>query len=416
MKKRVLACFLVIILVLGVAIGCNPKENANKKSQEDIKNENYVPVEVDVALIRTISNDITFSGAVYPNKSVMVLPKSIGKVSVVNVQTGDRVKKGDILFVLDKDDIKKQVDQAKAAYDAASANYNMTKDQLEVANASLERTKVLVEDKLSNARKSFDRTKELYEEGAVSQAQYEQAEINLKDQESMLKSQLEQSELAASNNSLNAAKASLDQARIGYNQALDALENASVDAPISGTVTEISIEEGEFATNTQPAMTIVDTDVVYVQINVTENIINELYKGKEVTATIPSATDQSLTGKIDDISPTPDARTQLYPVKIYIENEDGLIKSGMFAEIKVQTDIRKSVVAVKSEAVIDEEGKDVVFVAEDGKAVAKEVKVGLDTGEYVEIIDGLKGREKVIVKGQNYVEDGTIVKVVRGDK
>lgn len=379
MKKKITVLFLVTILLMSLVVGCGSKESVNT-DKDEAKQEKYVPVAVETVQEKTISKEIIFSGKVHANKEVMVAPKVPGKVASIKNDVGAKVKKDEVLFILDKDDIQKQVDKARTAVDAAKANYIKTKESME------------------NAKANFERTKELFNQGAVSKSQYEQAE------------------LAASNSSLDAVKAQYDQAQVGLNQALDSLKDTSVKSPIEGIVSMVNIEEGEMASNAQPAMTIIDMDKVYVEINVTENIINDLYLEQEVVVEIPAAYDEDITGKIDRLSPAADPKTGLYSVRIYIENKEHKIKPGMFSKIKLDTDVRENVIAVKSESVVQDDEKMVVYVVEDDKAVQKEVKIGLDTGTYIEILDGVKKNEKIIIKGQNYVENGSIVKVVRGDK
>ncbi len=374
MKKVVY--LIIFTLTFGLLTGCGSKGN----KEDAVKEEEYVPVEVGKVEKKTIYNEVTFSGKVHPDKDVMVMPKIMGKVESVNFKVGDKVNKGAILFTLDKEDVEKQVQQAKVALDGAKANYEMTKENIE------------------NAKSTLERTRKLYEEGAASETQ------------------LEQAQLAASDNSLEAAKASVNQAQVAYEQALDALDNIVVDSPITGIISGVNIEEGEYASNAQPSVTIVDTSKVFVQIDVSENIINQLYKDKKVRVSIPSAFSDDIEGYIDTVSPTPDPMTQLYPIKIYMDNKDNKIRSGMFAQVKLDTDIREDILVVKSEAVVNEDDEEVVYVVNEDKAVLKKVEVGLDTGEYIEIKDGLSIEDKVVVKGQNYVEDGIKVKVVRGDK
>lgn len=379
MKKKIVVIFVAMILVAAFLSGCGAKKPANIEEQKTVE-DNYTPVAIEKVESMTISNEVVFSGKVYANKEVTVLPKVPGKVASIKSNVGSKVEKDSVLFTLDKEDVQNQVNQARKSVDAAKANYDKTKEGIE------------------NAKTNFERTKELYEQGAVSKNQYEQAQ------------------LAASNTSLEAVKAQYEQAKLGLEQALDSLTDTSVKSPITGIVSIVNIEEGEMASNASPAMTIIDMDKVYVEINVTENIINDLKLGQEVVVEMPAAYNNEVTGTIDRLSPAADSRTQLYSVRIYIENNDHVVKPGMFAKIKLNTNVRENVIAVKSESVVQNDEKIVVYVIEDNKAVEKEVMLGLDTGEYVEIVKGLNTGESIVVKGQNYVENGSIVKVVRGDK
>jgi RND family efflux transporter MFP subunit len=163
-------------------------------------------------------------------------------------------------------------------------------------------------------------------------------------------------------------------------------------------------------------MRIVNTDKLKVNVGVSEQIINKIYKDQKVDVKVKVATDQILKGTVKAVSPVPDQRTQIYPVEIEIDNADNLIKPGMFAEILFDIEKRDNVLAIPSGAVQEDNGKKYVYVVENGIVKKRDIEIGLDNGNYVEIKSGLKEKDKVVVKGQNYVEDGEKVKVVRGDK
>lgn len=377
MQKRFVAYLLIMTLIISILAGCTQKED---EDTTQVEQENYVPVEVQSAGLQTIYNEVSFSGKVYPEKDVMVFPKVPGKVTKVNVSVGDKVGEGEILFTLDKSDVEKQVEQAKVALEIAQANYDLNKEKIENAQANLERSK------------------KLFEEGAISESQFEQAQ------------------LAASDKSLEALTTQVNQAQLVYDQAVDALNNLTVKAPTGGVIASVNIEAGEMSSNAQPAVTIVDVNRIYVQIDVPENIINDLSIGQEAEAKVESASSDVIKGQIDSISPSADARTQLYQVKVYIDSQDNKVKPGMFSQIKLKVDKKENVLVVNSEAVVQKNGETLVYVVNDNKALQKPVTIGLDTGSHVEILSGLNKDDKVIIKGQNYVEDGTTVKVVRGDK
>ena len=309
-----------------------------------------------------------------------IVPKTPGKVTSVNVKVGTAVKVGAVLFTLDKEDIQKQVDQAQKSLDMASLNYEKSQEQLDNAMVNLERTKVL------------------YESGAVPLNQYEQAK------------------LAASNITLDLVKVQYEQAELVYKQALDSLKNNTITSPINGIVSMVNVQEGEMASSAQPMVVVADLSKLFVSIDVPENIISKLTLGQEVAIDIPSYSDKSLAGKIETISPTVNQTTQMYAVDIHITNKEQTLKSGMFANVHLITNIKENVMAVRSEAVLEKNNRYFVYVLEEEKAVEKEVTLGIDTGEYVEIIKGLEIDEIIIIKGQHYVQTGSTVKVIRGDE
>ena len=205
----------------------------------------------------------------------------------------------------------------------------------------------------------------------------------------------------------------VEQARVAYENAASLLKNAEVKAPISGVVSNISIVEGEYATSSNPPITIVDSDSITIEFGVPSNLVNKIKKGDKVTVEISAAVYKK-EAVINSISSSADLMTNLYNVDIVLGN-DGTIKPGMFAKVYLDTDRIENALAVRTEAVKEREDKKIVFVANGEVAVEKEVTTGLDTGSYIEIKSGLTEGEKVIVKGQDYISDGSKIKVVRGE-
>lgn len=415
LKRRIIGMILVLSIVFMMISGCSSKDvDAESNGQEE--EARYTPVEVSQVVPTSLTNMTTINGKVMADKDIMILATIPGKVKSVAVEDGDLVSAGDLLFTLDEKNIQNQVNQAKTGYDMAKANYDMTVEQVNTGKRSLEQTKVLVESLLSNARENLANTELLFEAGALSQSQLDQARLALEQQESQLQGQLDQAEMASSDQILEIAKSQLDQAQIAYNQAQDALKDTSVTSPIDGVVAGVSIEAGGLASNAQPAMNVVDMNRVYVTIDVVEGLINRISEGQQVSVTIPAISDEAFHAVIDNVVPVPNARTQLYPIKIYLDNSAGDIKAGMFANVELALDIREDVLAVPSQAIVVKDGLNLVYILEDDKAVEKEVELGLDTGIEVEIKKGLKEKDTIIIKGQDYLVDGGDVKVVGGSE
>ena len=130
----------------------------------------------------------------------------------------------------------------------------------------------------------------------------------------------------------------LRQSEIAYEQVANNLDDTVVKAPRDGVISELNVKEGQIASSSQIAATIVDIDKVYIEINVVENIVNRLEVGQEVNIKVPAAFDEEITSTISYISPTDDDISQLYPVKIYIDNLDKKLKPGMNGEVDLSID------------------------------------------------------------------------------
>ena len=401
--KATISLMVVLLLVIGLMAGCS------KSGEKDVAQveENYTPVEVEAAAIKSIANKLNFNGKVYANEEIAVIPKVIGTVTNVNIELGDVVDKGTVLFTIDKDDISKSVDQAANAIELAKKGVAQAENGYNTAVSNFELNK----EKIENAQLNLERTRKLYEEGAISKSQLEQTELAASEKNlDIMEGQVNQAEIAHQQ-----ALDQLKQAELSYKQVASNLDNTVVTAPMDGIVSSLNVKKGQIITNSQPAVTIVDADKVFIQINVVENMVNKFEVGQEVEVNIPAAFDGYIPSTISYISPTSDMRSQLYPIKIYLENPDNKIKQGMNGKVNINMDQSESTIVVKSNAVLDKDDKKIVYVVEDDIAMEKEVEVGLDTGDFIEIKSGIIEGDKVVVVGQHYVENGGKVKVVRGE-
>jgi len=376
--KKILVLMLAIILLISAFTGCSKKDETAEAQAEQ---EKVVAVEIDTPKEGNISQSIILSGKLQPVNEVTVIPEIVGltEINEVRVKLGDMVNAGDILFSLDNENTQDQVENLRLAYEAAQKNYEKAKESFE------------------NAKLNLARNEQLYKEGAISQQQYEQVQ------------------LAASNIQMDALEAQLEQSRFTYLNSLKQLDNAVVTAPIRGIVSSINIQE-KGMTTAQPSLVITDISTLEVEVFVTEGMVHKINTGQEIEMEIPSVGNERIKGIVQVINPVPDQVTQLYKGKIGLENSQQLYRPGMFAKIHINMDAKNSVLTISSLAVMDEDNTFFVFTVQDDRAVKKEVKVGMDNGEIIEVVAGMTKEDKVIVKGQDFIKDGSKVKVVRGEK
>jgi RND family efflux transporter MFP subunit len=160
--------------------------------------------------------------------------------------------------------------------------------------------------------------------------------------------------------------------------------------------------------------TIVDISTVSVKVNVSEKLINTISVGDEVPIQIEALENSDIVGTVETVSPVADG-TNTYPVKIKIENSDGLIKAGMFAKVNFTEQSSGDAIVLPVDVVLTSGDKKYVYIAEDGKPVKKEVQTGLDNGTKVEITSGISVGDEIIVTGQEYVDEKTAIKIVNGE-
>lgn len=397
-RTRILTASLILTMTLA---GCS-----NSPAEEE-KGDVYTPVEIVTVELGSLESTVTLSGRLSANEQVSIIPKASGTVETVSVSLGDVVEEGDTLFIIEQNDYARNVEQAQNSVQLAQKSVDQAANGLNSAKINFELNK----DKIENAMLNLERTRILYEEGAVSKSQLEQAELSASQLSlDALQGQVKQAEI-----SYQQSISQLEQARVGYDQAQSGLENTVVKSPIKGTVSALNVVEGQIAAASQVAATVVEMDRVYLQVNVVEKIVTKLEEGQKAQVRVSALSEEFIESTIEYVSPTADPRSQLYTVRVYLDNPDKAIKPGMSGDVKLILESVENSIIVKADAVLDEDGETFVFIEQDGKAVKRVVETGLDTGDHVEIKSGLKTGESLITEGQYYVADGGDVKVVRGE-
>ncbi|WZL71807.1 efflux RND transporter periplasmic adaptor subunit [Clostridiaceae bacterium 35-E11] len=371
MNKKIIFFVTAILCFTLFLAGCGKKNNVTAAKEEKLITVKTSKVEKKDLILKT-----TLSGKIKPVKESSIVSKNPGKVMKIHVEMGDKVQKGDILFELDTEDMSNSMKQAEAAYNVALANFNRTQEQIDLA------------------KKNYARIKSLYEEGAVSQQQFEQAALQ------------------ASETQLDVVKAQMEQSKVALDTAISRLADCTVTAPISGFITSVNINEGEMASSGMAALTIANLDTVLIETSISEHLINKVHAGDDVEVLVKSASATPLKGKIFALSPAPTENGLTYPMKVSLENKDASIKAGMFAEINIVSDRKENIITVPSDSVVLRDGNQVVFIVQNNIAKIHQVSLGLENGKAVEITKGVKEGDLIVVKGQNYLDEGNQVKII----
>ncbi|QGU00451.1 hypothetical protein SYNTR_1857 [Candidatus Syntrophocurvum alkaliphilum] len=363
---------LCLLLILSLFIsGCG--------QDEEVIQESELTVTIANAEKRDIARSMSYTGAVRGQNEVYIMPKVPARVTNVHVQPGDHVVNGQKLLTLDSSDFDAAIKQAEAGLASAKAN----KRQSEIA--------------LEAAKKNYERMQRLHEEGAISDQQLEMA----RDEHESLDS-----------GSIDAAVA---QAEAALMEANNQLENTIITSPINGVVGNISLSLGDTANPNEPAAIVTETSHLEVEVLVGENEISHIQKDSEVDVYIRAAREEPFTGTITSVASAADPMKQSYPVKVSLQNEDNLIKSGMFAQLRINTISADDVLCVPRNAVIPRGGQQVVFIVdEENRARQIEVETGVESSQWIEVLNGMEEGQKVITRGNTLVSDGSLVRGVTG--
>ncbi|MEA5085051.1 MAG: efflux RND transporter periplasmic adaptor subunit [Lachnospiraceae bacterium] len=393
---------------------------------------NTISVEVATAQTGTVETNYVYSGKTAPIETANVFSIISGKVKKVNFDIGDSVKEGDILFEMDTESYETSLKAQQASYAASMANVSAAQTTLQTVDGAsmqmqIESARVAMESaKLARdtAKTDYDNKSVLFTQGYISQIEidsvkdsYTKAETSYN--QALQTYELTKGQLIAENtqkaqDALNVAQASANASAAQMESIQKSIRDAKVKSPISGVVTANNVTaETILSTSTVPFV-ISDTSKMIVDVSVSEQIINSLSNGQIVNVKIAAAGSDKLSGKIKTINPAANAKGT-YDVEIEIENASGAIKSGMFAEVSFNKEKGYNSVVLDRDAVVSKNNEDYVFIEKDGIAVKANVVMGIDDGETVQILEGINLGDNVIVKGQTYLKEGDVVKVVAVD-
>jgi multidrug efflux pump subunit AcrA (membrane-fusion protein) len=413
-KPLQLLTLAVILASLVWAVSCGgSKANVRKDETTNAAPPTVVDVTTAPAIMRELPRFFEATGSLTGDQQTDVAPSVAGKVTVIGVDLGSYVKRGQMIVRLDDVDAKlrvqqaqSQVEQAKAALRQAEEKAGIRPGQTfdpnkvpEVANARVA---------LELAEKNLRRAEKLIESGDVSRSSYDQQRA----QRDQLKEAYDSAVSLARQNfaAVGTARANVANAESQLALAQRNLSYALVFSPIDGYVSERTADLGEYVSPSAKVATIVRINPLRVRIDIPEQAIPAVKVGQSVSVTTSAWPDRNFSGRIARISPnvTPTSRT--LTVEAEIENGSGALKPGQFATVRILQSRAEPAVLVPSRAVRTESGVSRVFVIKDGRAQERLVQLGQTEGDLVEIKGGIAADEKVATSNIEQLSDGMAVR------
>lgn len=341
----------LLALALGLA-ACKggPEGGKGKDGKEDAsKGPEAVPVEVAKAGRRSIAASYAGSAPLEARGEAQVVAKTSGIALRVFADVGQQVRAGQPLVQIDRDRAALQVAQAEAQVRKLEANYR--------------------------------RAAQLVEQKMVSVNDVEQLRYDLEN-----------------------ARASLRLARLE-------LSYGTVVAPISGIVSARNIKLGNLVQINTPIFTIVDTSRLEATLNAPEREIETLKAGQAVQLTVDALPGKTFEGRIDRVSPVVDSGSGTFRV-ICAFDGGGLLQPGMFGRIRIEYDQRANALVIPRTALLEDGNTPAVFTVKADKAARTPLKLGYADGEWVEVREGLREGDPVVVAGKAALREGSAVQVI----
>jgi multidrug efflux pump subunit AcrA (membrane-fusion protein) len=411
-KKEMKILSLSLVTIVSAALlltGCGAKKAV--QTGESIKNVRTV--KADVASVAT---NVEYPGKLEPVQQISVSPKSPGKVAAVKVDVGAHVKAGDLLFTLDAQDLQAQLRQQQASLELSKANLTKTEGSgLEQQMLSAEQSLQKAQTAYNDAKDNYNKMKQLFDADAISKQDFTNIETrynSAQDDLDFAKNNYELLKQKSGPESVNIASAQLHQAKAGVDSMSVQLGNSEIRSPISGIVSTRNVDKGEIVSSAVASFTIIDTTALMVSVDVSDKMIGKITKGQIIPVKISAAENATVNGIVDNVSPSSDAKTQLYTIKIKIDNSRNELKPGMFARAVLPAESRANVLLVPNSAVKTENNVQYIYIVADGKVKKVAVETGLSNDKVTEIKKPLKKGDLVIIEGQTFLNDGEKVNVI----
>ena len=408
-RNSILKCISVAaaVWVLGALAGCS---DATPTPPEPV-----VSVQTAPASTQVITQVITASGVIFPIHQVSLSPKISAPVRTFYVNRGDRVRKGQLLAVLDNRDLAAAVLSAEGGYDQAKATYASTTTS--ALPESMQTAKLNVQDTKANLdaqQKLFDSQSKLYEEGALARKQLDATQVAL----TAAKSAYETAEKHFANlqatgekQQRQAAKGQLESSHGQYLAAAAQLQYSRLQSPIDGVIADRAIYPGDIAPAGTPLFIVMDTKKVVVRLHIPQPQAVQLKLGDQATLSVPDFKTE-FPGKVTVLSPALDPNSTTVEVWVEADNAQGQMKPGTTVEVSITARVVPNAIVIPVSAVLtDSEGKtSVMVVKSDGRAYAQDIETGIREGSLIQVVNGLKSGDTVIATGAYGLPDKTKVK------
>ncbi len=413
--------YVVLIVVIGLLI-VQAANRISQKRQEvviepAVQSERMVPIQVTRVQHGEIKSFLTVSGVVEPKEMVRVFAKIMGQVKEVSVQEGEQVEKGAILMRLDDEQIRLQVAQAKANLDSAHASLERIKagarpQEVSQAEAGVRQAKI----SLDSAEENYQKMQKLFTEGAISEQQHDQAKNQYEIAKAQYQSVSESYKLiteGASSQDIKAVEAQVRQAQSALELAQSQLNSTIIKAPISGSVTAVSVKTGELASSAMPLLSIIDVSELSVKTGISEKDIGAVQLGQDAEIFIDAYPQKKFSGEIVSKGVVVDPVTKTMEIKIRVKEADIDIPPGVFARANIIIEDNPDALIIPSSALTRKADGLYVFVLEDDKKTVKRraITTGITQDNQVEVVNGITGNEIIVILGNISLEEGDLVRV-----
>ena len=354
--KHVLVFALIAMLIFSFT-ACKREKKAEP--------ERLVNVRVWPAEIKNVQPYLETTGTLKADEEVLVSSEVDGIIKNILVDEGTSVSAGTLLAQINETDYQLDWKRSDAALKQAQAS-------------------------LANAKAEYKRKEALYQEELITKQQFDDISTRV-----------------------SLAESELDRAKATLAISREKLVRTKILSPLPGAVKEKKVSVGDYVRNGTPLFQLIKIDRLKLNFTISEKDVAGLKIGQDVMFTVDAFPGKQFKGRVNLLYPNVEERTRTLQAEAIVSNADRLLKPGYFARVQIYTQAARNVVVAPITALMYDGPTIRVFVVNGNKAQERIIKTGNKYGEYVEIAEGLKEKEQVVVVGQNNLSEGVKVNVAR---
>ncbi len=413
-RKWVILFVLIFVgaLALYRGWGATQKKSGKRSFQTEI------PVQISPAIRKQMTYSLSATGDIAPMMQVDLFPRVSGYLERIDVNLGDSVRQGQVIAQIDRTEFLQKVKEVEAKVAQAKANLSELEagsrpEELRQAEEALRQA----QSRFDNAKLHRERVEALFKRQVISKKEADIAEMDYTVAEAQLAVSQQNLKLVregARQEVKEGSRAKLKEMEALLAQEQIRLQNTLIVAPFQGEIIRKYIDAGALASPSTPIVSLVHTLTLKIVANVLEKDIPLLKPAMKAKIRTEAYPDRVFEGKVARINTGLDLTTRTLQAEIEIPNSSRLLKPGMFARIEVVLLEKPEVLAIPSNAVMENQGEKFVYLLEGNKAARRPIVTGIEQDRFVEVREGLKEGDQVIVRGQEAIRENTTIRVIEG--
>jgi membrane fusion protein (multidrug efflux system) len=400
----------LLALISLIFAGCG---SDTTQSQTNKKPAPQVLIEVvkQADLIQTLP----LTGEIIAVETAKISSTVDGVIGLCSFREGDKVEEGTIMIEIDRETLRAEVFTAEAALDVARARFadSTAGTRPEEIDKAFEAVKQYKES-TEFSSKDLERIAMLVKSGALPTEELEKTRVKHVSEQSKYnaaKRQLDMLKAGLTVTTIAIQRAAVKEAEAKLAMAKARLAECTVKAPFSGVVTKLWVKKGDMAAVKAPLLELSNFDSIVVRCAVPEKYATGLNEGMLAEVSIDAISGRTFTASVARVFPELDSRMRTRTIELVFDDAKDLMP-GMFARLKLILQKLPDVISLPVQAVrTSPDGKKMVFIPFEGKALARPVETGIQIGNSIQIESGLNPGDKVIVAGNDKLKDGAEIRV-----